>query len=107
MGEIHIRIRVSSALPIVWLCGPVKESLQHVKIYLDQNVPDEENLKDNYSPRAGRIEISNTKMVGNECKELFGLPPGHHVLSISTHEEKPDHKTTLTHVVMWNQNFSN
>jgi hypothetical protein len=66
---------------------------------LDKNVPEGEAA--DYSPSADRTEITAHTEKGNECREYEGIPPGSHVISLSTREEQPSHRTSLTHVIAW------
>jgi len=101
-GEIHLRVTIDK-LDTVWVCGAIKESLMHAKVFLDQNV----NFNGlngnvtNYVPSSSRVEWSKRKYVGNECKAILGLPTGNHVISISTNGSAAGHKTALSHVIMW------
>jgi hypothetical protein len=98
MGEIHVLVNVEK-VGTVWLCGAVKESLLNSTIYLDQNVKGDDFT--NYIPTSSRKKWEKRKYVGNECKEITGLPVGRHVLSISTENSSPGHKTALSHVITW------
>lgn len=96
-GEIHLKVTIDK-LDTVWICGAIKESLMHAKVFLDANVKG--NLT-NYEPGSSRVEWTKRKYVGNECKAITGLPTGTHVLSLSTNGSAVNHKTALSHVIMW------
>jgi len=99
-GEVHLRIKVGKKVPAVWVCGMVAESLSHNTFFLDENVP-ADKLK-NYSPSDARVAWTGKKYVGNECKEINGLPEGTHVLSVSSAPNKDTElQSGLSHVVMW------
>ena len=99
-GEIHLKILVGKTAPVVWLCGMVAESLSHAKFYLDQDVS-ADRLK-HYEPSASRVPWTKKRYVGNECKEISGLPQGSHVISISTEDNKgTELNTGLSHVIMF------
>ena len=97
-GEMHLKVNVGNK-NIVWICGAVKESLLHAKLYLDSNVPDDK-LK-GYTPGSKRQVWTKKKYVGNECKALEELPQGQHVISISTEGAPEKHTTGLSHVIFW------
>lgn len=97
-GEMHLKVQVGNKA-IVWICGAVKESLLHAKMYLDSNVPDDK-LK-GYTPSSNRKEWTKKKYVGNECKALEELPQGQHVISVSTQGAPEKHTTGLSHVIFW------
>lgn len=102
MGELHLRLPVGKA-GYVWLCGPAKETLLHVPIFLDPNAAEDigklpANNMTAYVPSPNRVEWKSKKYIGAECKELFNLPEGNHVLSIGTNGEKT---ISLSHVITW------
>jgi len=99
-GEMHLKINISGDTDFIWLCGVgVKESLKHVDIYLDPNVTAEELV--NYQPSSRRVEWHHRKYERDECKKIFGIPKGTHVMSLITNETNPTFQTALSHVIMW------
>lgn len=85
----------------VWLCGISKESLLHAVFYLDHDAglgKELKELKASYEPHDKREIWVAKKYVGSECKELYGLPKGKHVLSIKNSGNKT---IELSHVIMW------
>lgn len=55
-----------------------------------------------YVKSENRKEWTNKKYVGSECKSLFDLPSGNHILSIKTNHSTDDkHQAKLSHVILW------
>ncbi len=54
-----------------------------------------------YVPSDRRIQWHHVKFVGNECKSIFGLPPGQHVISIAANATMTKHTSGVSHVIMW------
>ena len=108
-GELHLRVHVGSGHQFLWICGEKKESIMHLTIYLDKDVKDPDpdggnpskTLKESYTPSSSRVPWTSHKNMGNECMELFGLPDGDHVISVSTSSAQPDHTSAVTHLIMW------
>jgi len=98
-GEIHLKIDILKT-DFVWVCGAVKESLMHSVIYLDPNVKLPANVSE-YVPSEKREKWEKRKYMGNECKQINGLPVGSHVLSVSTENAPDTHTTGLSHLILW------
>eukprot|EP00388_Colpodella_angusta_P035138 GDKK01035040.1.p2 GENE.GDKK01035040.1~~GDKK01035040.1.p2 ORF type:complete len:154 (-),score=5.79 GDKK01035040.1:87-548(-) len=113
-GEIHFHIAIHHARHF-WLCGVNKDSLAHADVFLDANVKiDKTTGKAGYSndtasvgttsgpvytPTAGRVLLP--KVDGGDCKQYSDIPPGQHVISVSTSADTPDHTTIITHLILW------
>ena len=54
-----------------------------------------------YKATSKRQPWHDKKYMGSDCKAVQNLPPGSHVLSLSTDAAHPEHESILTHVVMW------
>jgi len=99
-GEIYLKIKIDSARHF-WLCGLTKEALEHVVVKLDENVADTDTLKDTYTPKENRMELSKFNNIGNECKQFDDVPQGTHVIGVSTDPTQPGHKSSITHLITW------
>lgn len=68
--------------------------------FLDTNRVIEPGLEANYTPPAldDRLKVHKRAYHKDECTNLYGLPPGNHVLSIHTNHSY-HHFTSLTHVI--------
>ena len=101
-GEIHFQASIKH-IGNMWVCGQISQSLLNVTFFLDANVKLPSNVSD-YIPSSNRVEWKKKKFVGNECKELTGLPFGTHVITLATpqfHIHNKNHKSGLTHVITW------
>ena len=54
-----------------------------------------------YKATSKRQPWHDKKYMGSDCKAVQNLPPGSHVLSLSTNASHPEHESSLTHVIMW------
>lgn len=95
-GEIHFKVKINRPNEFIWLCGQIKEALLHAKFFLDPNVTTAEKGK--YTPSANRVEWTKKRYVKNECKELYEVPEGEHVISIINGGEK---NLELSHLLTW------
>lgn len=117
--------------PFVWLCGALHHTLVHVDLnypfpdsarpnlaalrtdlpldvneyqFVDAQSGSEGNSTVSgieYVPTNNRQLWTNKKYIGSDCKSILNLPPGLHVISLSTNSSHPNHLTTLTHVITW------
>lgn len=90
----------------VLVCGyKVPDALKHVKIFVEQNVPEfpSAEARKAYVPGSSADAAlepwTKRKAMGGdtECVIVHGLPKGHHVLTLAT--EKADGVAGLTHVI--------
>lgn len=117
--EIYVRIHDCRS-GAVRLCGySSKESLKHAHFYLDPNINVSSAreftqkqcdaggvcksiaLGNVYKPTANRYQLTTRKFVGDECTSVYDVPPGEHVLTISTDPNHPDHTSSFSHVVIF------
>ena len=70
-------------------------------VKLDENVADTDTLKDTYTPKENRMELSKFNNIGNECKQFDDVPQGTHVIGVSTDPTQPGHKSSITHLITW------
>ena len=96
-GQIHFKVKVARPNENIWICGQVKESLLHARFYLDANAGATAE-KGKYTPSSTRVEWTKKKYINNECKELYELPEGHHVISV---ENGGDKNIEISHLLTW------
>lgn len=101
-GEIHFKIDITGA-DYIYICGyAFRDSLKFAEFHFEFNVEDSRRREGLYEPNGeARVAWHRTKYLSHECKRLFGLPPGYHVLSIRTSLNKTDHRTGVTHIITW------
>lgn len=95
VSELHVAVKVN-ALDILWICGNGKTALASAEFFLDTNVklPSKKAL---YQPSEQRQAWSKIHDHA-DCRELYELPKGEHVLSV---KNKGGQLLSVTHVVTW------
>lgn len=106
-GDLNLAITVGKT-GFIWVCGLLKDSLKHLSFYVDYNEKDpnwsdlnEKSYKPISDSAKDRIPWEKRKGMGNECEEIFDLPPGKIVLTLSSEKSEPGHSSSLTHVITW------
>lgn len=78
-STLALRINVTQT-NYLRVCGSnMKDSMNHVKFFLDFNVTTDSAT---YVPTSRIIPWHTRKYAGDECTLLTGVPPGQHVLSL-------------------------
>lgn len=100
-GEIHFKFEITDA-NLLWICGTVKESFLRVPFYVDLNVPNFDQLNNltEYIPSKNRVQWDKKRYLFGECKELFDLPVGKHILSLASHH---NHTVSVTHLIKFSR----
>jgi hypothetical protein len=110
IDEIHLVVHIDQT-SFIWICGSIHNSL----FYFDLNYPDLVNDRKEaleiaasairsgikYQVQNDRKLWKDKKHVGNDCKMLYNLPRGNHILSIGTNSSIPKSRSSVTHLIHW------
>ena len=101
-GEIFFAITIGSNNPYFWICGEHKDAVSHLRLMLDLNALDTLDNRLEYIPPVARTELlPNHHMIGGSCVEVVDMPPGRHVIGVSTSPQQPSHHSIITHIILW------
>jgi hypothetical protein len=100
-GDLYFKIEVGSQ-PHVFLCGyMVKEAFKYANFLLDLHVKADRLANYKPSDPDTRVQWQHKKYIGDECKKLYDIPQGTHVLTVRVLDNEKSHKIGISHVIMW------
>lgn len=97
LAQISFRIDIPRNSSLVMVCGSERDSLKHVKFYIEMNVASAGSDYYLHTNKWNQTIHENAKYRGDECFNLWEVSEGKHVLTVINNEQ--GRRSTVTHVI--------
>lgn len=99
-GEIYFKVKIGQHDKMVVCAYHVPNLYASSEFHIELNVP-EERLNSNYKPGPDRKLWTHVSSVDG-CSGLSNLPPGTHVVGLSSKINESKSQAGLSHIITWN-----